>query len=165
MDFPYQQNIMGVRWEWDKDERRWKRLMMSIVSPNAAEQRWFSERHLVVINDTLEPLRVHVQYSTVDQKTGQERWFPEGNRSIVTWLDPDRPAYVMHDGRRIIAARARIWAISLSSGKKWEDDKREAVWLVEERNRDNKRQYQAAGLETFPYWIAKQPPELPPEKK
>lgn len=166
LNFPYENKLMGVRWEWDKDERRWKRLMMSIVSPNAAGQRWYSERHLIVMNDTQEPLQVHVQYSYLDR--GKERWIPQdpkdGTDSIVTWVDPDRVAYVKHKGRPIIAVRARIWAIS-RSGKKWEDDRREDVWLVEERTRDNRRQYQAAALETFPYWIPKQLPELPPEKK
>jgi hypothetical protein len=107
-------------------------------------------RFLKVANETKEPLRVYVQYETLD-KDGQWIWVP-GAGEKEEWLGPytvapGQTSYLKYDGVVVCGSRVRLM-VRGPDGPAWAVAGGEDIWLVEENAR-GERVYLSDEVETY----------------
>jgi tetratricopeptide (TPR) repeat protein len=85
---------------------------------------------LKLVNETGEPLRVHLQYETLVD--GRWTWLPADPRNpalTYDWL-PGRASFVALKSGLITARRVRVWAEGKKTGRRWVNYQNKDLWLV-----------------------------------
>jgi tetratricopeptide (TPR) repeat protein len=95
----------------------------------AKKLKTFSTRFVRVHNTTQEPIKVFVTYQT---QTKQGNWVQVPAAGALEWqIAPGQPLYLLLNNVAIDARSLRIWAEGTKSGKKWDNNKRSTMLLVE----------------------------------
>src|SRR5262249_1651232 len=103
----------------------------ALEKTNEKPYRALTRRDLKVVNETAEPIRVHVQYETLTV-TGTWHWYPGplgGEAELRADVEPNQAPYVYDDDFKVKARRMRIWAEGRTTGRRYEQDRNRDVWL------------------------------------
>jgi hypothetical protein len=122
-------------------------------------------RYLHVKNNTSEQLTIYVQFRTRTEQ-GTWTWYPadpqQSEEALAFDLAPGQEAALEHEGWRIHASRARIWAVS-ASGATWPQYKVQDWWLVPETNANGEHAYTAPEVKWAKQVFQYAPPTNPNE--
>jgi tetratricopeptide (TPR) repeat protein len=95
------------------------------VDKHAPRRPW---KHLRVVNNTGQPLNVHVYYEA-RTKGGGWRWFPD--KPLFYSFAPGEAGTLSEGDWVIKARRVRIWAEGKTTGGQWYRNKDKDLWLLE----------------------------------
>jgi tetratricopeptide (TPR) repeat protein len=74
----------------------------------------YDRRYIQVVNDTGEPLKVHLQYYTKTTE-GKWEWFPAGGETVTFDFAVGETGTLFHDDWKVNASNVRIWAYTENS--------------------------------------------------
>lgn len=116
----------------------------------ADEVKVQDRRHIRIVNQRDEPIRVFLHYESRDKK-GEWGWYPDdpGGKSFYYDIPPGKSTELYHDDYHIKARRVRLWATGQESNKSSLTYKDKDLWIVP------KEGYRARKETTFTYTYTK----------
>ncbi len=103
----------------------------------AEKLKAYSRRALRIVNNTEEPLRVHLQYETTTEQ-GNWHWYPGAppdGKHLTVLVEPGKRTFVDDDGYRVKGRRIRIWADGATTGRRFTTHKEKDVLLCSKEYR------------------------------